>query len=92
MNDHPDPCAGYSLEVLARITGISTQTIIHYQEHGLIHCRPDRAAPFDDETIRSLRRIEHLRTACETNVAGLKLLTSLLDEVEKLRAELRARQ
>jgi len=73
----------YTLAILAEITGVSTQTIVLYQEHGLI--RPD----FDDETVRALRRIEHLRETCELNLAGLKLLTSLLEEVEQLRSELR---
>jgi len=73
----------YTLDILAEITGVSTQTIVQYQEHGLIH--PE----FDDETVRALRRIEHLRETCELNLAGLKLLTSLLEEVEQLRAELR---
>lgn len=73
----------YSLEILAEITGVATQTIVQYQEHGLI--RPQ----FDDETIRALRRIEHLRETCEMNLHGLKLLTQLLEEVEQLRAELR---
>jgi DNA-binding transcriptional MerR regulator len=76
----------YTLEVLAEITGVSSQTILQYQEHGLI--RPE----FDDETIRALRRIEHLRETCEMNLAGLKLLTGLLNEVEQLREELRARR
>jgi DNA-binding transcriptional MerR regulator len=76
----------YTLEVLAEITGISTQQIVQYQEHGLIHPR------FDDETVRLLRRIEHLRETCEMNLSGLKLLTRLLDEVELLRGELRARR
>lgn len=76
----------YTLEVLAEMTGVSSQTIVQYQEHGLI--RPE----FDDETLRALRRIEHLRETCEMNLAGLKLLTSLLNEVELLREELRARR
>jgi DNA-binding transcriptional MerR regulator len=73
----------YTLEILAETTGVSTQTIVQYQQHGLI--RPE----FDDETIRALRRIEHLRETCEMNLHGLKLLTQLLDEVEQLRDELR---
>jgi DNA-binding transcriptional MerR regulator len=76
----------YTLQVLAEITGVTTQTIVQYQEHGLI--RPE----FDDDTIRALRRIEHLRETCEMNLAGLKLLTGLLNEVEQLREELRARR
>ena len=76
----------YSLEILAQTTGVSTQTIVLYQEHGII--RPD----FNDDTVRKLRRIETLRETCEMNLHGLKLLTQLLDEVEQLRQELRARR
>lgn len=76
----------YSLEVVAEITGVSTQTLLEYQEHGIIRTE------FDDDTIRTLRRIEHLRETCEMNLAGLKLLTRTLDEVEQLREALRLLQ
>lgn len=82
MNE-PMPEDGYSLEIVSKLTGVSTQTIVQYQEHGLIQ------PALDDETIRALRRLEHLRETCEMNLAGLKLLTQLLEEVERLRAELR---
>ncbi len=86
MND-PMPQAGYTLEVLAEITGVSPQTILHYQEQGIF----SRSGPhFDDEAVRILRRIEHLRESCDLNLNGLKLLAHLLDEVEKLRDDLRA--
>ncbi len=77
------PESSYSLEIVSELTGVSTKTIVQYQEHGLIQ------PLLDDETIRVLRRIEHLRETCEMNLAGLKLLTQLLEEVERLRAELR---
>jgi DNA-binding transcriptional MerR regulator len=73
----------YTLEILAQVTGISTRTLIQYQEQGLIN--PD----YDDETIRSIRRFEHLRETCEVNLSGLKLILSLMDEIEQLRADLR---
>jgi DNA-binding transcriptional MerR regulator len=76
----------YTLEVLAEITGIETTTLIQYQEHGII--RP----AFDDETVRRLRRAEHLRESCEMNLEGMKLLTHLLEEVEQLREQLRQHQ
>lgn len=82
MSDTSPPT--YSLEILAQTTGVSTQTIVQYQEHGII--RPD----FDDDTVRKLRRIEALRETCEMNLHGIKLLTQLLEEVEQLRAELRS--
>lgn len=84
MSDSTQPT--YSLEILAQTTGVSTQTIVQYQEHGII--RPD----FNDDTVRALRRIEALRESCEMNLQGIKLLTQLLDEVEQLRAELRTRR
>jgi DNA-binding transcriptional MerR regulator len=77
------PEVSYSLEIVSELTGVSTQTIVQYQEHGLIQ------PALDDETIRALRRIEHLRETCEMNLSGLKLLTQLLEEVERLRSELR---
>ncbi len=73
----------YTLEILAQVTGISTRTLIRYQEQGLIN--PD----YDDETIRSIRRFEHLRETCEVNLSGLKLILSLMEEIEQLRADLR---
>jgi len=76
----------YSLEILAEESGTSTQAIVQYQEHGIL--RPQ----YDEDTVRDLRRIEHLRETYELNLSGLKLLTQLLDEVEQLRQELRARR
>ena len=58
MNDATQQA--YTLELLAEITGVSAQTIVQYQEHGLI--RPE----FDDESVRTLRRIE--RTLVEVLV------------------------
>ena len=75
--------ATYTLELLAEITGIETTTLIQYQEHGII------GPEFDDETVRCLRRAEHLRQTCEMNLEGVRLLTRLLGEVEQLREELR---
>lgn len=78
--------ATYTLELLAQITGIETTTLIQYQEHGII------GPEFDDETVRCLRRAEHLRQTCEMNLEGVRLLTRLLGEVERLREELRQRR
>jgi len=76
----------YSLVILAEESGTSTQVIVQFQEHGIL--RPQ----YDEDTVRDLRRIEHLRETYELNLSGLKLLMQLLDEVEQLRQELRARR
>lgn len=84
----------YSLEVVARLTGISSQMVVRYCERGLVsRCPADGDEEdeflFDIEALRRLRRIEQLQQACDTNEHGLKLLVGLLDEVEQLRADLR---
>jgi DNA-binding transcriptional MerR regulator len=89
--ENSGPDTGYTVEVLSSITGISIQTIVLYQEHGLIRPVSEKDSLFDDETVRALRRFQHLCETCAVNLTGLKLLASLLDEVEKLRAALAAR-
>jgi DNA-binding transcriptional MerR regulator len=88
----PDPDAVYTLDVVVRLTGVSSQTILRYQEQGLIApvARGTRGIRrFDDEALRTLRRIEHLRTRYEMNLRALKLTLGLLREMERLRDDLR---
>jgi DNA-binding transcriptional MerR regulator len=87
--------ATYSLDMIAELSGVSSQTILQYSERGLISPVADtgpQAIQFDEETLRTLRLIEHLRTTCEMNMDGLKLMLELMDEVERLREDLRARR
>ena len=84
--------SGYTVEVLSRITGVPASSIRRYQEEGLIRRAEGGEAPFDDEALRALRRLERLREVFGVEAEGLKLLAGLLDEVERLRAELRARR
>lgn len=90
----PDSGTTYTLRVVAELTGVSSTMILHYQEHGLVVPVSDARADdprFDDQALRALRRIDYLRSACGVNVSGLKLLLGLMDEVDRLRAELRHR-
>lgn len=87
----PEEHTTYSLEIIAKITGVSSQTILHYQEHGLIQ-RAGKRGVFDDEDVHTLRRIEHLKNTCEANLSGIKLILSLIDEVERLKTSLRERK
>lgn len=91
----PDTDATYTLDVIASLTGVTSQTILHYQEQGLISPvagSETEAGQFDAEALRTLRRIEHLRTTCAVNESGLKLILELMDEVEQLRTEARSRR
>ena len=77
--------AMYSLDLIAELAGVTTQTIVHYQEIALLSPGPQ----LDVEDLRQLRRIEYLRMEHELNDDALKLMLSLLDEVERLRQEVR---
>ena len=80
-----DPDSTYSLEVFARISGVDEETILRYRENGYIRPLSDDGDRYDDESLRTLRRIEHLRETCGVNDAGLRLILDLLEEIERLR-------
>jgi len=86
--------ASYTLEVVASVCGLESHTIIHYHAQGLIQAIADADADeacFNDETVRRLRRIEYLRQTYGMDIAALKLTLNLMDEVDRLRNELRCR-
>lgn len=79
----------YTLELVAEITGISSQTILTYQELGLIQAA-ETTGDFGEDAVYTLRRIEHLRSTSEANLSGIKLILDLMEEVDRLKAALRA--
>jgi DNA-binding transcriptional MerR regulator len=86
----PEDNTTYQLDIVEKLTGISSQTILHYQEFGLVRSST-AAGEFDEDSLHTLRRIEHLRETCEVNISGLKMILDLMNEVDRLRAELRMR-
>jgi len=88
----PEPGVLYGLDATAHLAGISRRSILIYCRAGLV--RPVIQPPygvmeFTEEAIYALRRIEYLRTVHGLDLAWIKTLFDLLDEVERLRAELR---
>ena len=91
----PNTETTYTLAIIAELTGESPQTILHYQAQGLIvpvSISESDASRFNDETLRTLRRIGHLRAQYELNEAALKFILQLVNELESLRADLRSRR
>jgi chaperone modulatory protein CbpM len=89
-----DTEAVYTLDIVASLCGISSQTILHYHEQGLIQpiVEDDLGSwRFDDEAVHRLRRIADLRSIYGMDVSALKFALDLLDELERLRTELRLR-
>jgi DNA-binding transcriptional MerR regulator len=82
----------YAIETVAEITGTPKHTIAVYCRHGMISPigEPEEEGwTFDDEAILKLRHIEQLRMQYGVNLAGLRLMTSLMNELEELRREIR---
>lgn len=88
----PDNTSGpvYSIETVVQITHLEREQIVLYQHHGLIRAVAD--APelsFDEEAVLRLRHIAFLLSEYNLNDAGVRHFTALLDEVERLRQEVR---
>jgi DNA-binding transcriptional MerR regulator len=82
----------YTLEVVERITHISRDRIVHYHRMGLVSAASDPAREelkFDDASVHRLRRLARLLAEYELNDRGLQAFASLLDEVERLRGQMR---
>lgn len=88
----PMPDTLYSLDATAHLAGITRRSLLMYCRAGLV--RPTLLPPygilaFTDETICTVRRIEHMREEQGLDLAWMKTLFDLLDEVDRLRAEVR---
>lgn len=85
----------YTLDIIVQLSGVASETVRAYQEEGLI-APPELPNPdsqrFDDETLRTLRQIEHLKACYGMSLPGIRLLLRLLQETERLEAELRAQR
>ena len=78
----------YSVEIIAELAGITPRAVLRYQELGVISPAND-GLQFDNEGLRQLRRIEHLRSTHELTESGLKFISDLLAELEQLQRQLR---
>jgi len=88
----PKPNVLYSLDATAHLAGVPRRSILIYCRAGLV--RPVVQPPygvleFTEEAIYVVRKSEHLRAAHGLDLPLLKTMFDLLDEVERLRAELR---
>ena len=88
----PNPNVLYSLDAAAHLADVPRRSILIYCRAGLV--RPVFQPPygimaFTEEAIHTVRRIERVRTAHGIDVAWIKTMFDLLEEVERLRAEVR---
>ena len=85
-----DPEMTYSVEVVAELIGVTTKTVLHYQELGVVS--PVRESDqFDTECLRQLSRLEQLKSQHALTDSAVMLIAGLLSEIEHLRDERRCR-
>lgn len=84
--------ATYTLEEAARLAGMHPALLGHYCKIGVLgpSMADAKGAPeFDDDALYDLLRFEHYRRHHGLRRSTARLICSLLDEVDRLRAELR---
>ena len=87
----PDPSLVYSIDAVERLARVPRRTILICCRHGLVSPLADPEFGgyyFNREAIRVLRRIGYLQVAHGVNLAGIKCILDLTDEVQRLRKTL----
>ena len=89
----PPANAVYTIDSAADLAHVPRRTIAVYYKHGLVSSTVDPARNgyyFDKEAILTLRRMEDLRTVCRNNLAVVKMILDLTNEVERLNSKMRS--
>ena len=89
---HPDPDTLYDLNTAARLADLPRRMLLVYCRAGLVQpllLPPYGIMAFTEEAIFTARRIDRLRALHGLNLGLLKTMLDLLDEVQRLRDELR---
>ena len=85
----PPADAVYTIEAAAQLAGVPRRTILVYCKHRLLSPLDTEVEgySFDGDGVRSLRRIEALRTVCGDDFAGIRIILDLTKELERLQAD-----
>jgi DNA-binding transcriptional MerR regulator len=89
----PPANAVYTIDSAAHLAHVPRRTIAVYYKYGLVSSTVDPARNgyyFDKEAILTLRRIEDLRTVCRNDLAVVKMILDLTNEVERLNSKMRS--
>jgi DNA-binding transcriptional MerR regulator len=84
----PPGDAVYTIETAAQLAGVPRRTILVYCKHRLLSPLDTgvEGYSFNGDGIRSLRRIEALRTVCGDDFTGIRIILDLTKELERLQA------
>ena len=83
----PDDRAVYVISVAAELAGVHPQTLRIYERRGLLSPArtPGNSRRYSDADIARLRGIQRLTQELGVNLAGVQLIMTMEDEVERLR-------
>jgi hypothetical protein len=87
----PQPDVLYNLETTAHIAGVPRRSVLIYCRAGFVRSifqPPYGVMAFTEEAIHTIRRIEYVRTRHGMDLALVKTVFELIEEVERLRSEL----
>lgn len=88
--DERDDQPVYIISVAAELAGVHPQTLRIYERKGLLN--PARTAGntrrYSDRDIRQLRMIQRLTQEHGINLAGVKMIVEMEDELDRLRSEM----
>jgi DNA-binding transcriptional MerR regulator len=87
----PSPDAIYTIETVAQMTNVPRRTILVYCRYKLLKRADDTSAYgyyFSGDAIRTLRRIEALRSVCGDDFAGIRIILGLTATLERVRLEI----
>ena len=87
----PSADALYTIEATSRIVDVPRRTILVYCKYRLLSPAPATANHgyyFNGNAVRTLRRIEALRTVCGNDIAGIKIILELTAALERLRSDI----
>jgi DNA-binding transcriptional MerR regulator len=88
----PPEDAIYTIEATSRLVNLSRRRILVYCKHHLVspaNGTTNHGYYFDRDAIHTLRRIETLRTVCDKDFAGIKIILELTVALERLRRDMR---
>ena len=84
----PPPDAVYSIEAASQLVNMPRRRIAIYCRYGLITpIANERGYCFDGRSVKTLRAIEGLRSVCGDDLAGIKMILRLMNEVQRLNSE-----
>jgi hypothetical protein len=87
----PSPDAIYAIEAVAQMTNVPRHTILVYCRYKLLKRADDTSEYgyyFSGDAIRTLRRIEALRSVCGDDFAGIRIILELTAMLERMRLEI----